>query len=173
MTKPRPAGPAAVLVGMPASGKSTVGVPLAGLLGVPFVDPDRLIESGEGKPLGAVGAGPDRAGFLAIEERYNLAVPAAPSVIAPGGSVIYSAAALARYRSFATVVWLDVPVAELTRRLGCLKDRAVVIAPGMTLHDLAEERRPLLAAAAHHRVPTAGRGPDAVAREIAGLVGSV
>ena len=130
---------------MPACGKSTVGVPLAARLGVPFVDPDRLIEADRGKPLGEVSAAAgSREAFLKIEDAANLAVPAAPAVIAPGGSVIYCEAAMRRYRTFARVVWLDVPVAELERRLGCLRERAVVIAPGMTLADLAAERAALL-----------------------------
>ena len=159
--------PAALLIGMPACGKSTVGLPLSRLLGVPFVDPDRLIEAGEGQPLGEVGAGTDRGGFLAIEDRYNLAVPAEPSVIAPGGSVIYCAAAMARYRTFARVLWLDVPTDELERRLGCLKERAVVIAPGMTLADLAAERRPLLERHADARFDAAGKTADELAAELA------
>ena len=169
LAQPRPA---VLLVGMPACGKSTVGVPLAGLLGLPFVDPDRLIEAGEGRALGEVSAAAgSREAFLALEQRYNLAVPAEPSVIAPGGSVIYCAAAMERFRTFARVLWLDVPVEELGRRLGCLKERAVVIAPGATLHDLAAERRPLLDRWSDARFDTAGKPADVVAAEIAAWLG--
>ena len=163
--------PAVVLVGMPGCGKSTVGVPLADRLGVPFVDPDRLIEAAYGEPLGEVSAAAgSRGAFLAIEEAANLAVPAVPSVIAPGGSVIYSGAALARFRTFARVVWLDVPVAELETRLGDLEARAVVIAPGATLADLAAERRPLLERWSDVRIAAAGKGVAALVDEIAGTV---
>ena len=165
------ARPAVVLVGMPGCGKSTVGVPLAETLGVPFVDPDRLIEAEHGAPLGEVSAAAgSRSAFLAIEEAANLSVPAVRSVIAPGGSVIYCDAAMRRFRTFARVVWLDVPVAELERRLGCLKERAVVIAPGATLHDLFAERRPLLERWSHARIDAAGRGVGELVDEVTALV---
>ena len=158
---------AVVLVGMPGCGKSTVGRPLAERLGVPFVDPDRLIEAEHGKPLGEVSADAgSRAAFLAVEEAANLSVPAAPSVVAPGGSAIYCEAAMARFRTFARVVWLDVPVEELETRLGDLKERAVVIAPGATLHDLAAERRPLLAQWSDVRI-------DAAVKDVGELVGEI
>ena len=153
---------------MPGCGKSTVGRPLAEQLNVPFVDPDLMIIAGEGAAvLGDVSENLDRAGFLELETRYNLAVPAEPSVIAPGGSVIYCDPAMERFRTFATVVWLDVPVAALEPRLGCLKERAVVIAPGDTLHDLAAERRPYLEKWADLRIDAGDRGPEDLAEEIA------
>ena len=165
------ARPAVVLVGMPGCGKSTVGVPLAERLGVPFVDPDRLIEAARGEPLGEVSANAgSRAAFLAIEEAANLSVPAVPSVIAPGGSVVYGEEAMRRFRTFARVVWLDVPVAELERRLGCLKERAVVIAPGATLHDLYAERRPLLERWSDLRIDAAGKSVGELVEEIAAPV---
>ena len=171
---PDPAPPPTVtLIGMPGCGKSTVGRLLADRLGVPFTDPDRLIEAGEGQPLGDVLAGTDHAGFRAIEERYNLAVPAEPAVVAPGGSVIYGDAAMRHLASLGPVVWLDVPVPVLDARLGCLKERAVIIAPGSTLADLEAERRPLLERWATVRVDCGGRGPGELAEEIAGRYSSV
>lgn len=165
---PDPPPRAVLLIGMPGCGKSTVGRPLADRLGVPLVDPDLMMLAGEGKTiLGDISADLSRAEFLALEERYNLCVPAEPSVVAPGGSVIYCEAAMERFLTFATVVWLDVPVEVLEARLGCLEERAVVIAPGDTLHDLAAERRPLLERWAEIRVDAADRSPQALADEIA------
>ena len=172
MSADRTDRPAVLLIGMPGCGKSTVGAPLAERLGLPFVDPDLLIVAGEGQPLGDVGAGLDRAGFLELEQRYNLAVPAEPAVVAPGGSVIYCTAAMERFRTFCRVVWLDVSVEALERRLGCLKERAVVIAPGDTLHDLAAERRPLLEKWADLRIDAADRGPGELVEQIAARVAS-
>ncbi|NNJ25707.1 shikimate kinase [Alienimonas chondri] len=165
----RPDRPAVLLIGMPGCGKSTVGKPLAERLNVPFVDPDLLIIAGEGGTvLGDVSENLDREEFLEVETRYNLAVPSEPSVVAPGGSVIYCTPAMERFRTFAVTVWLDVPVEALEPRLGCLKERAVVIAPGATLHDLAAERRPLLEQWADLRIDAADRSPEALVDEIAG-----
>ena len=162
---------AVVLIGMPGCGKSTVGEPLADRLGVPFVDPDRLIEAEHGQPLGEVSAAAgSREAFLKVEEAANLSVPAAASVIAPGGSVIYCERAMTRFRTFARVVWLDVPVAELEKRLGCLTERAVVIAPGATLHDLFAERRPLLERWSDVRIDAAGKGVGDLVDEVAASV---
>ena len=158
--------PTVTLIGMPGCGKSTVGRVLADRLGVPFTDPDRLIEAGEGKPLGEVLAGTDRDGFRAIEEQYNLAVPAAPAVVAPGGSVIYGEAAMRHLSALGPVVWLDVPLAVIESRLGCLRERAVVMAPGTTMADLEAERRPLLERWATLRVDCGGRGPEELAELI-------
>ena len=84
--------------------------------------------------------------------------------------MIYCTPAMERFRTFATVVWLDVPVRVLEARLGCLKERAVVIAPGDTLHDLADERRPLLDRWADLRIDAADRPPEDLADEIAGRI---
>ena len=158
---------------MPGCGKSTVGRPLAARLGVPFVDPDRLIEAQHGRPLGEVSAAAgSRDAFLRIEEAANLAVPAVSSVVAPGGSVIYCDTAMRRFRTFARVVWLDVPAEELENRLGDLTARAVVIAPGMTLADLAAERRPLLERWSDARVAAGGKAVEEVVQEIAALCGA-
>ena len=79
-------------------------------------------------------------GFMAVENRVNAALQAEQSVIAPGGSVIYGAEAMAHLKEIGLVVYLKISYEELTKRLGNIVDRGVVLKEGMTLKDLYEER---------------------------------
>jgi shikimate kinase len=132
-----------VLIGMPGSGKSTVGRPLANRLGYAFLDTYHVIEAGEDKPLGDVlaGAGLDR--FIDLESRYICGLHCEGTVISTGGSVVYCDAAMEHLRELGTVVFLDVPLAVLDSRLADLAGRGVVIGPGQSVADLEIERRPL------------------------------
>ena len=130
-----------VLIGMPAAGKSTVGVILAKRLGYSFVDVDLLIQEQTGKLLREIIAEEGDDGFLRIEEEVNAGLDVVHSMIAPGGSVIYGAKAMAHLQEIGTIVYLKLTYDDLEKRLGNLKDRGVVLKDGMTLRDLYEERR--------------------------------
>ena len=80
-----------LMIGMPASGKSTIGVLLAKRLGYSFVDVDLVIQEKTGKLLKEIIAEEGDDGFLRVEEQANLELDVEQSVIAPGGSVIYEA----------------------------------------------------------------------------------
>ncbi|MGA9087259.1 MAG: shikimate kinase, partial [Methanoregula sp.] len=79
-----------VLIGMPGAGKSTVGVILAKTLGMTFVDTDIAIQEQAGRLLQEIidSEGPDA--FLATEEETVLSIHCRNSVIATGGSVVFS-----------------------------------------------------------------------------------
>lgn len=130
------------LIGMPGSGKSTVGRMLAERLNFEFVDVDRLIESGEGLKLHQLIDRDGMQGFLDLEADYIQSVTGQTKIISPGGSVIYRDRACEHLRSLGPVVYLWLPLDELTRRLGDLQARGVAIAPGKTLGDLYNERCP-------------------------------
>ncbi|MFT4006103.1 MAG: shikimate kinase [Lacrimispora sp.] len=130
------------LIGMPASGKSTVGVLLAKRLGYSFVDVDIVIQEQEGRLLKEIIAAEGQDGFLAVENRINAALNVRHSVIAPGGSVIYGKEAMEHLKEISTVVYLKLDYKGLKDRLGNLEDRGVVLKDGMTLQDLYEERVP-------------------------------
>ncbi len=132
-----------VLIGMPGSGKSTVGVLLAKRLGYRFVDTDLLIQAGEGKSLRRLIEQYGMRRFCEIESETVQRVEAADSVIATGGSVVYYEAAMASLARLGTIVYLKLPLAELANRLGDLQARGVVLEPGQTLTQLYEKRTPL------------------------------
>ncbi|MDO4261934.1 MAG: shikimate kinase [Eubacteriales bacterium] len=137
------------LIGMPGSGKSTVGVVLAKVLGFRFVDSDIVIQEQTGKLLHELIEEHGDEGFLDIENRINASLQAERAVIATGGSAVYGEEAMAHLRGISTVVYLKLPYPALKRRLGDLKKRGVVLKPGQTLQDLMAEREPLYEKYAH------------------------
>lgn len=138
-----------VLIGMPGSGKSTVGVVLAKVLGYRFVDSDLVIQEEEGKLLHEIISEKGIEGFIEVENRINSQLNLERSVIATGGSVVYGAEAMEHLREIGTVIYLRLPYQELRRRLGNLKERGVVLKEGQTLKSLYEERTPLYEKYAH------------------------
>ena len=132
-----------VLIGMPGVGKSTLGVVLAKELGFEFVDADLLIQKREKRLLKEIIAQDGVDGFLKVEEEVNAEIEAERTVIATGGSVVYSQKAMEHLKSIGKVVYLKLNFDDLNNRLGNLKGRGVVLKDGQTLKSLYEERTPL------------------------------
>ncbi len=134
-----------ILIGMPGAGKSTLGVVLAKILNYSFIDADLLIQSQCDKTLQKIidACGPD--GFIEVENEVLCTLSADHSVIATGGSAVYSDEAMKHLSSIGTVVYLKVSLEELENRLGGLYERGVVMKDGigMSLSALYEERAPL------------------------------
>lgn len=131
------------LIGMPGSGKSTVGVLLAKKLGWGFQDTDLLIQAREGRLLREIIAqeGPRR--FSEIENQVNRELQVHHTVIAPGGSVVYCREAMEHFVQISLIVYLRIGLGSLKARLGDLEKRGVLLQEGMTLDDLYAERIPL------------------------------
>lgn len=134
--------PNITLIGMPSSGKSTIGVLLAKRLGFSFVDVDIVIQEKTGKLLKEIITQEGMEGFLQVENRINGELEADKSVIAPGGSVIYGEEAMAHLRQISEVVYLKMSYEEMEQRIGNVVDRGVALKPGFTLRDLYNERAP-------------------------------
>lgn len=132
-----------VLIGMPASGKSTVGVLLAKNLGFRFLDSDLLIQEREGRLLHEIIEKEGIEGFLAIENEVNASIAADRTVIATGGSVIYGREAMAHLKKIGKVIYLKIGYDTLADRLGDYRHRGVVLPEGYTLRDLYDERTAL------------------------------
>lgn len=131
------------LIGMPGVGKSTLGVVLAKVLGFQFLDSDLLIQKQEKRRLHRIIEEEGIEGFKEIENRVNASIEVTDTVIATGGSVIYCEEAMEHLKSIGKVVYLKLSYKELSKRLGNLKGRGVVLKEGQTLLDLYEERIPL------------------------------
>jgi shikimate kinase len=149
-----------ILIGMPAVGKSTVGVLLAKRLGLGFMDTDLLIQTGEKGYLRDIISAQGIEGFCAVEERYLLRVRADGSVIATGGSAVYSPAAMAHLGNLGTIVYLQVSLVQLETRLANITDRGVVHAPGDSIADLYRQRTPLYTRYAQVTVNCDNQRPD-------------
>lgn len=142
-----------ILIGMPASGKSTVGVILAKLLGFDFIDTDLLIQRQTALHLSDIIQSQGLDAFLAVEEAACLSLYANHSVIATGGSVIYSANAMHHLKELGTIIYLSVDFKTLQSRLHDVRGRGVVLRPGQSLMDLYAERMPLYRQYADITVP--------------------
>lgn len=131
------------LIGMPGSGKSTIGVVLAKVLGYQFLDSDLLIQKQEKRKLSEIIEQEGYLGFKEIENRVNASIEAEKTVIATGGSVVYCEEAMQHLKSEGEVIYLKISLESLRKRLGNLKGRGVLLKEGQTLKDLYEERTPL------------------------------
>ena len=160
------------LIGMPGSGKSTVGRALAERLGCEFIDTDPMIEAkhGAGGGLGDVLRELGRERFLDLESEVVRSLPPSEAVCAPGGSVIYRAAAMGHLRSLGDVLYLRVPLAELERRVGDLAARGVAGNEG-GLAGLFAERTPLYERFATHTLAVEAEPVEATVRRAAALLG--
>jgi shikimate kinase len=153
------------LVGMPGSGKTTVGAEVAGRLGVPFIDLDAAIEGGAGRSVAEVFAEQGEDAFRALEARALLdASRNDPSVVACGGGVVLEPANRITLRNTGVCVFIDVPLAELMARVRPGADRPLIRADG-DLERLLAAREPLYREFAAHVVDGSGP-PDGVADAI-------
>ncbi len=132
-----------ILIGMPAVGKSTLGVILAKTLGLQFVDTDLLIQKSQGRLLQNIidHDGIDR--FLQIEESVISDLELTGCVIATGGSVIYSEKAMDHLKKMGQVIYLHVTCEEIEKRLKNITTRGIVMGKGATLKDVYDKRVPL------------------------------
>lgn len=132
-----------VLIGMPAVGKSTVGVILAKLLGYIFIDTDLVIQEKEGTLLKNIISERGIDGFIETENKIISGLKVKKSVISTGGSVIYGTEAMKNLGENGTIVYLKLDYSKLKYRLGNIKNRGVVIRDGQSLSSLYKERVPL------------------------------
>ena len=95
-----------IFIGMPAVGKSTVGIVVAKRLGMNFIDSDLLIQEQEGKLLREIIAEVGDDGFLKIENQVNRDIQCENAVISPGGSVIYCEEAMEHFKEIGKIVYL-------------------------------------------------------------------
>ena len=133
-----------ILIGMPASGKSTVGIVIAKRLGYDFIDSDLLIQSQEKRLLKDIIKEEGIDGFLKIENRVNKKIQACHAVIAPGGSVIYCKEAMEHLKENGIVVYLQLSYEIIKNRVKDTKERGVVLREGQNLKMLYDERQVLL-----------------------------
>ena len=132
-----------ILIGMPACGKSTFGVVLAKSLGMSFVDTDLLIQQKTGRLLQDIIDKDGMDEFLKIEDEVLSEVDLNDTVIATGGSAVYSDRAMKHLAETGKIVYIELPFEEINRRLKNIKTRGIAMAPGQTLADLYNLRVPL------------------------------
>lgn len=155
---------------MPAVGKSTVGVLLAKMNAMAFVDTDLIIQEHERMSLQDVLSknGPD--GLKRIEEHCILSIDQRNAVIATGGSVVYSSTAMQHLKEDGVIVYLQAPLDVIQQRLVNLDSRGVLKRPGQNLEDLYAERMPLYEKYADYIVNAGSGTHETVALDVLTLL---
>ncbi len=156
------------LIGMPGAGKSSVGVLLAKILGLGFVDTDLLIQMRNRATLQDLLESRGYLELRQLEEEVLLDVPLEHYLVSTGGSVVYSDAGMARLQAAGPVIFLDVPLPILRTRVDNEGQRGIARAPGDDFATVYRERQPLYEQYADIRVDGGSLSAEATARLIAG-----
>lgn len=130
-----------ILIGMPASGKSSIGVIIAKVLGKDFLDVDLVIQQREKALLCDIIASKGTERFLRCEEEAILSITPENSVIATGGSAVYSEKGMRHLSERGTVIYLRVGKEVLFKRLKNIRQRGVVLRNGESLDQMYESRK--------------------------------
>jgi shikimate kinase len=132
-----------VLIGMPGAGKSTMGVILAKTLGRRFIDTDIVAQETSGRLLQEIIDEQGTDAFLAAEEKTILSLHCHTTVIATGGSVVFSEKAMEHLKKDGVVLYLKISSEEMVRRLNNITTRGIVLVAGQSLHAMYNQRVPL------------------------------
>ena len=132
-----------ILIGMPGSGKSTLGVVLAKKLNMRFLDSDLVIQEEYGKTLEKLIEEHGDAGFIRIEDEVNYNLNPHNTIIATGGSAVYYDAAMKHLKENGVTVYIQVSLKTVKARLSNIRTRGVAMGKGQTLDDLYDIRVPL------------------------------
>ncbi|WPD21373.1 MAG: shikimate kinase [Candidatus Electrothrix scaldis] len=159
-----------ILIGMPGSGKSTLGPMLAEKLSRPFLDTDQAIEDAQQRTLQEIMNSDGQAIFRRIEEEVLLSLNLHDYVIATGGSAIYSERGITHLKSNGLAVFLDADLVTLESRVNNFSTRGLVKHPEQSFAQLLDERLPLYKKHADITVQSAGLTPEQTCGEILAAV---
>jgi shikimate kinase len=155
-----------VLIGMPGSGKSTIGVLLAKKTSRDFVDTDVVIQSHEHRSLQDI---VDNDGYMVlreIEEKWVTWLTVEHTVISTGGSVVYSDKSMAHLASDGVIIFLDVSLDTLKQRITDYDQRGIARRPDQSFEELFEERSVLYRRYADITIASDGINQDEVCAAI-------
>lgn len=154
------------LVGMAGAGKSTVGNLLAKKLDFSFVDTDDLICEKGGAPLQKIMENQGIEHFRTLEEQIILSLDCTQTVIATGGSVVYSQKGMLHLADMALIVYLHIRLETLRSRTLNLENRGIFNPQGLQFSDLYAQRRPLYEKYAELTIDCSSSTPDAIVQAI-------
>ncbi|MEN6444007.1 MAG: shikimate kinase [Methanoregula sp.] len=160
-----------ILIGMPGAGKSTVGVILAKTLGKNFIDTDIAIQEKSGRLLQDIIDTEGPEAFLDLEEKTLLALDCHNSVIATGGSVVFSGKAMDCLKREGVVVYLKISFDEMARRLNNITTRGIVLIAGQSLLDMYRQRIPLYEKYADITIDGEGGEFEGIVERVVGEIG--
>ncbi len=151
------------LIGKPGAGKSTIGVILAKLTGLRFIDTDLDIQCREQATLQEILESRGHLALRAIEEQVLLEVPLERAIVSTGGSAVYSEVAMQRLQRAGPTVYLRVGLPVLEQRVAAAPDRGIASDGSHSFADIFAERTPLYLRYADHTVDASAGSADEVA----------
>ena len=155
-----------ILIGMPGSGKSTVGVILAKMMTRPYLDTDILIQLRENRSLQDIVNTEGHMALRTIEERVLLEISCENHIIATGGSAAYSNKAMMHLALNGIIVFLDADLPTLKSRISNYETRGLAKRPDQSFSDLFQERNELYNHYADMTIISTGASQEHVAHEI-------
>ena len=132
-----------ILIGMAASGKTTIGREIASMVGWAHMDTDHFIESFYGARLQQVTDSMSKEDFLDLEANCIQSLTVSNVVVSTGGSVVYRPSTMEFLATLGPLIHIDVPLPIILARIARKPDRGLAINPGQTIEDLYLERRAL------------------------------
>ena len=132
-----------ILIGMPGSGKSTLGVLLAKSIGYSFLDSDLVIQKREGQKLYQIIEEVGLDGFIKREADAVKSIDVEGTVVATGGSVVLSEEGMEYLKKLGKIVYLKVLPSDLEKRIKNIKTRGIVMKKKETIYDVYNVRAPL------------------------------
>ena len=160
-----------ILIGMSGAGKSTLGVLLAKALGMSFADTDILIQRREGMKLQEIIDLRGSEAFLRCEEELLCSLELSDTVIATGGSAVYSEKGMSHLKKKGTAVYLRVEKQEILRRLTDITTRGIVRKGTESIAQLYDEREPLYVGFADLTLDCTGRSVERCVEELVKALG--
>jgi len=132
-----------ILIGMPGSGKSTLGRLLCADRKYAWVDTDYLMQAWWGMPLQAVLDHLGLEGFLDAEAELVSSINLRQAVVSTGGSVVYRPRAMQHLENIGRIIYLRAQPEIISRRIRDARNRGMVVQKGLSLEQVYSQRRPL------------------------------
>ena len=158
------------LIGMPGSGKSTIGIILAKNLRLGFIDTDVLIQINRQKSLQQIIDEHDHLYLRSVEEEEILKINIENHVIATGGSVAYSEKAMSHLRGISKIIFLEANLDEIKKRIHDFETRGIAKSKNQSFRELFEERQVLYKKYADITINCNESDQEELALQIAGLI---
>lgn len=163
-----------ILIGMPACGKSTIGVILAKTLGIGFIDTDLVIQEQTGRLLQEIINNDGLDAFCINEERAILSVEHTKNrVIATGGSAVYSRTAMMHLAANGEIFYLHLPIGEIEKRLTNIKTRGVAMKNGQTISDVYAKRKAMYEEYAKYKIECKEKSVEEIVKEISDIIKAI
>jgi shikimate kinase len=155
-----------ILTGMPGAGKSTVGVILAKTLGMNFIDTDIVLQENSGRMLQEIINTDGIDAFLKAEESIIVSLQCTNTIIATGGSVVFSEKSMKYLKKKGIIIYLSVSYEELVQRIKNITTRGIVLAADQSLLDMYNQRIPLYEKYADRTIDCSDRDVEKIVENI-------